>query len=279
MDWDPDFLSRSPMLEPLRACTPAFGADWPGIAALQQLLDARDPPPCNAGGTPLRLVPPARGTRAPEDRYEARVFLRGELEMRERNWHDLFNVLVWLAFPRAKAALNARHYGELKSQAAPGRGAVGDALTLFDEGGVIVVSGAEDLLDLLRAFRWKDLFWRRRDDVRSGVRFVLFGHALYEKALAPFAGITARGILLSQPSCPTDARPADLLAALDAGLESRIANPATLSATRDLAPVPVLGVPGWCAENEREEYYDNVDYFRPGRAARTGRPIGPGRIT
>jgi len=27
----------------------------------------------------------------------------------------------------------------------------------------------------------------------------------------------------------------------------------------------VLGVPGWCADNESESYYDDLDYFRPGR--------------
>ena len=265
MDWDPHFLFRSPMFEPLRACAPAFGADWPGIAGLQRLLDARDSPACNAGGLPLRLVPPARRTGAPEDRYEARTFLRGELEVRERNWHDLLNVLVWLVFPRAKAALNARHYLEAKSQAARHRGPVGDALTLFDEGGIVVVSGDDNLLELLRAFRWKDLFWRQRENVRSGMRFVLFGHALYEKALAPFTGITARGIVLQGPAYLQEAQPAELLPALDALLESRIADPAALSGTRDLAPVPVLGVPGWCADNEREEYYDNTEYFRSGR--------------
>ena len=270
MDWDPNFLSRSPMLEPLRAHAPAFGVDWPGIAVLQRLLDARDPPARNAGGAPLRLAPPARRTSVAGDRYEARVFLRGELEVRERSWHDLFNVLVWLAFPRAKAALNARHYMESKSRSAPNRGPVADALTLFDEGGVIVVSSDCGLLELLRAFRWKNLFWRRRDDVRSRMRFVLFGHALYEKALAPFTGITARGILLSEPTSLLEAPPAELLETLDARLESRILDPAALSGTRDLAPVPVLGVPGWCVDNEREEYYDNLDYFRAGRKSVIG---------
>jgi len=36
---------------------------------------------------------------------------------------------------------------------------------------------------------------------------------------------------------------------------------------RDLAPLPVLGVPGWWAENNRGEFYDDTGYFRPGRRA------------
>lgn len=140
MDWDPDFLSRSPMFEPLRVHAAAFGAGWPGLAVLQRPLDRRVPPVSNAAGNPLRLVQQGRGSRAFEDKHEARTFLSGELQVRERNWHDLFNVLAWLAFPRAKAALNERHYHALNAQraaGAPNRGPAQDALTLFDEGGVI----------------------------------------------------------------------------------------------------------------------------------------------
>ena len=34
----------------------------------------------------------------------------------------------------------------------------------------------------------------------------------------------------------------------------------------ELAPLPVLGVPGWWPDNEAQGFYDNSDYFRPGRA-------------
>ena len=142
---------------------------------------------------PLRLVPQGRRRRALEEKHEARTFLAGELQVRDRSWHDLFNLLVWLAFPRAKAALNARHYAALVAQRAAGaanRGPAQDALTLFDEGGVIVASCDDQLLSMLSEFRWKELFWHRRYEARSRMRFMLFGHALYEKALRPFLGIT-----------------------------------------------------------------------------------------
>jgi len=35
--------------------------------------------------------------------------------------------------------------------------------------------------------------------------------------------------------------------------------------TRELSPVPLLGVPGWAADNDCAVYYDNTRYFRPGR--------------
>jgi hypothetical protein len=40
---------------------------------------------------------------------------------------------------------------------------------------------------------------------------------------------------------------------------------AQIAAPRALAPLPVLGVPGWWPDNVHEAFYDNVAYFRPGR--------------
>ncbi|MBN3821090.1 DUF3025 domain-containing protein, partial [Paraburkholderia sp. Se-20369] len=38
--------------------------------------------------------------------------------------------------------------------------------------------------------------------------------------------------------------------------------------SRDLSPLPVLGVPGWCAENAEPAFYDDPAVFRSGRRAR-----------
>src|SRR5688572_4047865 len=161
MDWDAGCLERSPIFGPLLARAPQRGAGWPEAADLQRALDGRAPPARNARGAPLRIVPPGPRRSGLADNYEARVFLEGALPVRAGDWHDYFNVLVWLAFPRAKSALNSRHYEELERQRAAGRlnrGPVQDALTLFDEGGVIVASCDEGLLALLREWRWKELF-------------------------------------------------------------------------------------------------------------------------
>jgi hypothetical protein len=270
--WSPDFLARSPMLEPLRVHASTFGDDCPGLGDLQRLLDRRNPPVRNAGGMPLRLVPHGRRSRAFEDGYEARLYLKSELQVREGDWHDLFNVLVWLAFPLAKAALNARHYSALKSQTTPNRGPVQDALTLFDEGGVIVASSDKELLACVQGWRWKELFWGHRVRLAARMRFYLFGHALYEKALHPFIGVTGRGVLVDAGPEMLQATLVEQLAAFDSRVAAHISAPETFAATRELAVVPVLGVPGWCGGNERESFYDDTGYFRAGRtAAREGR--------
>jgi len=269
MGWDNDYAQDSPVFEPLRVHGGAvFDMRWPAVDDFQRMLDARDPPVCVSSGKPLRIVRQGPRPAAFEEKYEARTYLKGELQVRNDHWHDYFNVLVWLAFPRTKAVLNARHYAaQLEQQAAgaPNRGPAQDALTLFDEGGVIVVSADPDLLQMLREWRWKDVFWSHRERLRTRACFLLFGHALHEKMLRPFTGVTARGILL-------DAAPGLLvtpfreqLATIDEMAAAHLSRPGSLAATRDLAVVPILGVPGWFAENERESYYDNLDYFRQGR--------------
>jgi hypothetical protein len=269
MDWDPDFLARSPMFAPLRALGGALaGPDWPGRSVLQNLLERSGNPVTTCSGLPLRLVPAGGRRRSFEERYEARIHLRGEMIFRERNWHDLLNVLAWLTFPRAKAALNARHYAALRAQhaaRAANRGPAQDALTLFDEGGVIVAACDEELLGLLRGWRWKELFWSNRTRLRERMRFYLFGHALYEKALRPFLGVTGRGILLKTEPAVLVQPPGEQLATIDSRLAAYISETGNLTAPRELAVLPVLGVPGWHPDNEREDFYDNEDHFRPGR--------------
>jgi hypothetical protein len=261
------------MFEPLRALGGALARpDWPARPVLQNLLERGGNPVTTRNGLPLRLVPAGGRMRSFEERYEARIHLRGEMIFRERNWHDLLNVLAWLTFPRAKAALNARHYAALRAQYAAGagnRGPVQDALTLFDEGGVIVASCDDDLLGLLRGWRWKELFWSNRTRLQGRMCFCLFGHALYEKALRPFLGITGRGILLKAEPALLAQPPGEQLAVLDTQVAATISESGNLTAPRELAVVPVLGVPGWCPGNEQESYYDNTDYFRRGRSRET----------
>ena len=300
MEWDGGFLARSPLFDTLRAHAGAFEDEpgWPGLAGLQGRLDRRCPPVRTSSGMPLRLVPQGRRKRVFEEKHEVRVYLRGELELRERSWHDLFNLLVWLAFPRAKAALNRRHYQALEARRAaagnealvpsralesaevpkvePGiphvgaarranRGPAQDALTLFDEGGVIVASSDQDLLACLRDWRWKDLFWGNRARLATRMRFHVFGHAIYEKALNPFMGITGRGILIDVKPELLAAPLVEQVAVLDRRIAEHVSDERRMAATRELAVVPVLGVPGWHAGNDREEFYDDRDYFRPGR--------------
>lgn len=266
--WDPGFAARSPMFAPLADLVAALpGGGWPGCDAFNALAAARGV--VNAAGQRLRFVPPAPRSARIEDGYEPRIGLRGEVQTRSGDWHDCFNALVWLAFPRAKAALNARHCAALRApRAAPraNRSAVQDALTLFDESGVVVACAEPALAELLRAHRWQALFRERRGELAGALEFHLFGHALYEKALAPYRGMTGRALFVAvEPGFFAQAAAAQR-AELDRRLAALIGDPARLLRPAELAPLPVLGVPGWCADNARADYYADAGHFRPLRA-------------
>jgi len=276
-EWNRAALLRSPLFAPLHTALAGLGPDgFPTLQDCNALLTASNPPITVQSGMPLRFVPQECGKLSFEAQYEPRCYLTGEVQMRAHNWHDLFNALVWLTYPRTKAAINARHYhalteGGSKDGMVPGsqRGAVRDVNTLLDESGVVVVYANSDagLARLLRDFKWKELFWQRREQVRAGMGFYLFGHGLYEKALQPYVGMTGQGLLIKVEEEFFSRAPEEQLKHLDILLADYLADPANCRSTRDLSPVPLLGIPGWTADNEHAAYYDNADYFRPGRRA------------
>ena len=96
------------------------------------------------------------------------------------------------------------------------------------------------------------------------MRFALFGHALAEKALRPYIGMTAHALIVEEQRRSED---------VDAAAARCVRDAAAFGSTQALAPVPILGVPGWWPDNEREGFYDNADYFRPGRRKRRQTPL------
>jgi hypothetical protein len=259
-------LLRSALFAPLHpAISRLQAAGFPDLDALNEAL--LDHPVTVHSGCSLRFVEQGVGKLAFESQYEPRCYLTGEVQTRRDNWHDYLNALVWLIFPRTKAAINLRHYQALMSGAATEsqRGAVRDTNTLFDESGVIVVYSDEELAGLLRDFQWKTLFWQRRAEVQSSMGFYLFGHGLYEKALNPYLGMTGQGLLLAVVPAFFGWSQTAQLAHLDERVAEYLADPDHCRTTRELSPVPLLGIPGWSTDNQSASYYDNTDYFRPSR--------------
>lgn len=272
--WNVDWLTRSAMFAPLRpagARLPAIG--WPDPALLNALaLEVGRV--VNAQGQQIRFVTQQAGPRSFEEGFEQRAFLKGEVQVRPLDWHDLFNALAWMTFPTSKAVINARHFESLSPDQKQ-RTPVQDALTQFDEDGVLVLSPDSSLLGLVREFRWKDLFRERREEVRARMRFLLFGHALYHKALDPFVGMTGKGILIQVPEAFLDLDLPAQVARADRLLAAQLWDRTQLCRPRELAPVPVLGVPGWWPGNEEPGFYDNTEYFRPGRRPRGDQSSSP----
>ena len=214
----------------------------------------------SGGGAPLRFVAP------PEDglNYELRIRDVGAVATRAGNTHDFLNAKAWLDFPQTKAALNRRHCGELEKQPGTQRSRLRDALTLFDESGMLVLCADPALALLLRNFQWKELFWKQRAALGRSMCFLVFGHALAEKLLAPYKGITARALILDADAALLAADGVRQLAFADAQAAAWLARPAALASTRELAPLPVLGIPGRTTDNENPAYYEDIVQFRAG---------------
>jgi len=181
---------------------------------------------------PVRFVPQAALPKG--EAYEGFVRRTGRVPTRD-NLHDLFNGLVWLRWPALKAQLNALQSAQIaRAGIGATRGALRDAVTVFDENGALLKAPPR-LLEALAARDWPRLFVAERQAWREA-ELVLVGHALLEKLAQPRKPITAH-----------------VLPSLDA----------LTAAPRPFLPLPVLGVPGWWPENDSPAFYDDASVFRP----------------
>ena len=263
--WNPNFIELSPMFKPFLYLQGYFKnqQSWPEPDDLNKLCKAQSREMLTRSGKPVCFIPQLPGKLDAEQRYESGIYLTGQIPTRVQNWHDFFNALVWQIFPRAKSVLNQLHYQaqlvELSNQDR-NRCKLRDAATLFDESGVIVVCSQAALIQLIKDFEWKELFWRQRKAVLSSMRFFVFGHGLYEKALNPYTGMAGKAVIFNVPETFFAQDLPAQLCAIDVMLELYLLQ--TLSSSSDLVPVPLLGYPGWIGDNDNEAYYENKQYFR-----------------
>ena len=204
---------------------------------------------------PIRFVPQ---TELPLDEaYEAFIARTRQVPTRD-GLHDFFNGLCWARFPQAKRRLNALQSIEIQRAGVQAtRGAVRDALTLFDEN-AILLQAPDALWQALQARDWQGVFVTQRA-AWSRMRWVLFGHALLEKLIQPYKSITGH-VWRVDPSVPMDDE-----AALDAWLAQDLS--ADKLARKPFERLPVMGIPGWCADNAQAAYYADTQVFRPKRSA------------
>ena len=203
--------------------------------------------------------------------YERHIWRTGQVPTRtdeEGGWHDLFNALVWLAFPRTKARLNRLQAGAIERDGVGARrGGLRDAATLFDENAALFVTANRGLADALRAFDWQTLFVRRRDEFVRDVRVHAFGHALIDKLRRPYKSICAHAWVVDAAG--------GALADVDTLTVGTLGQEALSVA--GFAPLPVLGIPGWWPANRDPSFYDDAQVFRAGRSERARRRAGTTR--
>ena len=249
-----------PIYDPVRPALERLSRErgWPDAERLNALARELGVAPRTARGRRVRFTAP----RADDANYELRVHASGEVATRSRDWHDLFNALAWIAFPRTKAAINARHAERIPLEGGR-RGPLRDLLTIFDEGGAIVACRDAALAGLIRDFRWRKLFWERRADVLEALRFVVVGHAVLEQARQPWPGITCKALFVPVDEACLRLPPAPLVARLDQHAAAWFEAAGSTSTPRTLAPLPVFGYPGWFPGNDSESFYADTRFFRP----------------
>lgn len=252
-----------PWLQPVASIAKpiVMAEDW--RAAINQAAAAAGI--CSASGMPIQFV--FQETLPARVAYETFIFDTGQVPTRE-NLHDFFNALIWLAYPAVKQRLNKLQAAEIAEASADpaggfrstGRGKLRDTATIFDENAAFFVSENEEIVDALRSHEWEKVFLERRHFFESRCEVLLFGHALLEKLVVPFKGITAhtccfhvdRDYFRMAPSARRERISSILLAhSLGRDLNRSIFN-----------ALPVAGVPGWW-EGQTKDFYLDKSVFRP----------------
>lgn len=225
------------------------GPRWPTLDQLNALLPT-------AGSQ--RFVEQDATLLADGLHYESRI-AQGRIATRLQNWHDLFNALIWVRYPAIKQALNAQQCRHVKMMGSGRRNAAQQALTQFDETGVVIRVRNLALIAAWDAHDWSALFlthaqaWRDGEIAVAGV----IGHALMEQALLPGRLLVGKCVVVCSQS---DAQAVDSVAdAIERG--------ELLQAAAELRPLPLAGIPGWQSTQD-EAFYAKADYFRPLREGR-----------
>jgi Protein of unknown function (DUF3025) len=258
----------------------SFGANaeshWvPACAGTTIGCDASQAPhgplPCT-GLIPTFIPPPIRHLSAID--FERRVVEHNELIVRPNSLHDVLNALVWLTFPKTKRAISEAHVALGVTTDGKTRPRRRDMLTLFDEAGIIILSENDKLRTLNQQHQWRNLFITHRSDFIQQTRAIVFGHGAMEqlgsKLPQVHRGLTAKAIWLPMPVTIT-------VSDLDDTLAAHIKSGERLGESERVTPMPLLGLPGWFAENESPACYDDESVFRPKRSLHSNAPERPQR--
>jgi len=267
--WDPDFLETSPIFNSIRDVALPFTQykQWPTLEQFAAEFSERSIKSFNDQN--IQAVAQGYTPEKFDDLYESRIYLKGELQTRLENWHDFFNAMCWLQFPKTKSTLNKLHFDtSLQRKEGSNRSPLENAIALFDECGAIIVADDEKYLELIRSHQWKEIFYDKKEswgtkNSKPGIQCYVFGHAMHEKALTPYIGMTTHNILLVKEKDFFEKDYKEQLSELDNQIYDIWLNK-KIKKTKDLQPVPLLGIPNWYSSQD-ENFYNNRDYFRPGR--------------
>lgn len=207
--------------------------------------------------------------------YESFIGMTGNIPTRD-NLHDLFNGSIWLTFPKTKALLNYYHMLEIEQQGiGASRGRVRDTITVFDENGAVLVTADPSIGEALIDFDWQGSLVEPRmrwDDPKqpnqhSQAAVYIFGHALLEQLIQPRKPLCAHSIVINVAPDFFALSASERMHYLDDNVADYMDKLLSQEGVtpRQLAPLPILGVPHFWAENADSSFYDDNHVFRNGR--------------
>jgi len=207
--------------------------------------------------------------------YEHFIGTTGNIPTRD-NLHDLFNGSIWLTFPKTKAMLNYYHMLEIAKQGiSERRGRVRDTITVFDENGAVLVTSDASIGEALVDFDWQASLVKPRakwdnptqPDNSAQAAVYIFGHALLEQLVCPRKPLCAHSIVIHVAQEFFTLSLAERMRYLDDKvaeyMDTLLSNDDVKP--RQLAPLPILGVPHFWAENADTGFYEDSYVFRSGR--------------
>ena len=253
--WSTSVFQSSPIIRQLAPLTQFFThfTSWPEIADYKRVFKQH-----LISVTPVHQSEKITGF---EDQYEPRVYLKKELQTRAHNWHDFFNAMIWLRFQKTKKTLNQLHYLKSNKRAkGSNRTKLESKITQFDECGAILISKNAHLLNLVKNHQWAALFIDNATHFEKDFHCIIFGHAIYEKALRPYTGLTCHCLMIEDEHILEDVKN-DSYNMLDKYLSKIWRQQETLENIK-FQPFPLLGIPGyWPVQDSK--FYQNKNYFRP----------------
>jgi hypothetical protein len=279
IDWHQPWLA--PYAAHGQPCAQAVLRGVPVWQALSQRV-----PPC-APGDPEAPTFVDHADLPADQAYEAYIYQTRRVPTR-CGAHDFFNGLMWLNWPRTKAALNQRQWQAIEAAGGVGhtRGTTRDALTLLDENGGILLAHPA-IWEALRHRQWHTALVELRPLWAQAQLFII-GHALLEQLLLyprksltahvwlptpPVQDWAAQALVQAKPSAAPVGEQIDL-AQLDAVLAQALLQDdfgqgdglEACAPSKPFTPLPVMGTPGWCADNAHAAFYDDPQVFRVLRA-------------
>lgn len=226
---------------------------WPEVDTLNKQWFS----PKNTQGSNIQFI--AQEALTDSQHYEQRIFNHGIVATRSNNWHDLFNAMIWMRYPKMKLALNARQVEDLNATGSKQRTRSQCAMTHFDEAGAVIRLSDAIMLSAWNEHDWLTFFSHWPRVMQAGrLQLWLFGHSIYEHALNPAIALVAKALVLQATQALNDSF-------IDEFLADRISHKHCLMDPQELRPIPLSGIPYWHQLYGQKDFFQCVPCFQPKR--------------